>query len=257
VIVGVFALALLYTVTPITMKRHVLPRQAVAFSGALMTIFLALNGPIDTLADDRLFTAHMAQHLLLALVMPPLLLLGMPAWMLRPLLRQRTVMRLARFVTHPLVAFVLYNGFLAAIHTPPIFEQMVREQGIHIATHLLLMSAGTIMWWPLLSPLPELPRLSYPAQTLYLFLLLIPMTAISAPITLASDILYPWYREGPNPWGLSPLADQMLGGLLMWVGAGLYFMVIFSVLFFHWAQREDRDEPIVSPPFATANVTHR
>jgi hypothetical protein len=67
VIVGIFVLALLYTVTPVTMKRHVLPRQAVAFSGALVTIFFALNGPVDTLADNRLFTAPMAQHLLLAL----------------------------------------------------------------------------------------------------------------------------------------------------------------------------------------------
>jgi len=257
VVVGIFVLALLYVVTPAAMRRYVLPRQAVAFSGALATIFFALNGPVDALADDRLFTAHMAQHLLLALVMPPLLLLGIPAWMLRPLLQRRAVMRLARFVTYPLVAFVLYNGFLAAIHTPPVFEQMVRDQGIHIATHLLLMITGTIMWWPLLSPLPELPRLPYPAQMLYLFLLLIPMAALSAPITLASDVVYPWYLEGPHPWGLTPLADQVLGGLLMWVGAGLYFMGVFSLMFFRWAQREDRDEPAVGRPFAAAGAAHR
>jgi putative membrane protein len=257
VVVGIFVLALLYAVTPAAMRRYVLPRQAVAFSGALATIFFALNGPVDALADDRLFTAHMAQHLLLALVMPPLLLLGIPAWMLRPLLRHRAVMRLARFVTYPLVAFVLYNGFLAAIHTPPVFEQMVRDQGIHIATHLLLMITGTIMWWPLLSPLPELPRLPYPAQMLYVFLLLIPMAAVSAPITLASDVVYLWYVEGPHPWGLTPLADQVLGGLLMWVGAGLYFMGVFSLMFFRWAQREDRDEPTEGWPFATTGAARR
>jgi putative membrane protein len=257
VVVGVFALALLYVVTAAAMKRYVLPRQAVAFNGALAVILFALNGPVDALADDRLFAAHMVQHLLLALVMPPLLFLGIPAWMLHPLLQHRMVMRCAKFLTHPLVAFVLYNGFLAAIHTPPVFEQMVRYEGIHIATHLLLMITGTIMWWPLLSPLPELPRLTYPAQTLYLFLLLIPMAAISAPITLASDIIYPWYLEGPHPWGLTPLADQMLGGLLMWVGAGLYFMGIFSLMFFRWAQQEDRDEPIVNRPFIIASADHR
>jgi putative membrane protein len=252
VVVGIFALALLYMGTAAGMARRVPRRQIAAFLGALATIFFSLNGPVDALADDRLFTAHMMQHLLLALVMPPLLLMGIPAWMLRPLLRYRAVMCLARFVTHPLVAFILYNSFLAAIHTPPVFEQMVRDQRIHIATHLLLMLTGTLMWWPLLSLLPDLPRLTYPAQTLYLFLLLIPMAAISAPITLASDVVYPWYVEGPHPWGLTPIADQVLGGLLMWVGAGTYFMGVFSFLFFRWAQRDDRDEPVISPSLITA-----
>ena len=254
VVSGVFALALLYLGVAIAMKRAVLPRQAVAFNSALAILLFSLNGPIDTLADNRLFTAHMAQHLLLSLVMPPLLLLGTPAWMLRPLLHYRVIKLCAKFLTHPLIAFVLYNSFLATIHTPPVFELMVRDDGVHIATHLLLMITGTIMWWPLLSPLPELPRLSYPAQTLYLFLLLIPMAAISAPITLASDVVYPWYLEGLHPWGLTPMADQMLGGLLMWVGTGLYFMGIFSLMFFRWAQREDCDAPVVGIPFVTTGA---
>jgi putative membrane protein len=149
----------------------------------------------------------------------------------------------AAWVTQPLVAFVVYNGFLAVLHTPPVFECMVRDETVHIAMHIGLMVTGTIMWWPLLSPLPEMPRLTYPAQTLYLFLLLIPMAAVSAPITLATTVIYPWYLEGPHPWGVTPLSDQMLGGLLMWVGAGLYFMCVFSVMFFRWAQRDDRDAP--------------
>jgi len=253
--VGVLVLALIYAAMVFLGRpRRVRPLQVAAFVGALATIFFALNGPVDALADDRLFTAHMLQHLLLALVMPPLLLLGTPEWMLRPVLRRRELRGLATFVTYPVVAFALYNGFLAAIHTPPIFEQMVRDENTHIAMHLLLMITGTIMWWPLLSPLPELPRLTYPAQTLYLFLLLIPMAAVSAPITLASQVIYPWYLEGPHPGGLTPLADQVLGGLLMWVGAGLYFMCVFSMMFFRWAQREDRDEPVVGRPLAAVGA---
>ncbi|MBP1686521.1 MAG: hypothetical protein H6Q33_2664 [Deltaproteobacteria bacterium] len=119
-----------------------------------------------------------------------------------------------------------------------------------VALLLLLMITGTIMWWRLLSALPELPRLTYPAQTLYLFLLLIPMAAVSAPITLALQVIYPWYLEGPHPGGLTPLADQVLGGLLMWVGAGLYFMCVFSMRFFRWTQREDRDVPVAGRPLA-------
>jgi len=243
VLIGVAVMATLYGLAAFAARRSVGARQVAAFAAALATILLALDGPVDALADDRLFTAHMLQHLLLALVMPPLLLLGAPDWMVRPFLRPRAVRRLLSWVTQPLVAFVLYNGFLAVLHTPPVFERMVRDDSVHIAMHIGLMLSGTIMWWPLLSPVPEMPRLTYPAQTLYLFLLLIPMAAVSAPITLATDVIYPWYLEGPHPWGLTPLSDQVLGGLLMWVGAGLYFMTVFSLMFFRWAQREDRDEP--------------
>src|SRR5262249_34934205 len=159
---------------------------------------------------------------LLTQVMPPLLLLALPIWMVRPLLCRRGVEPVARRLTNPLVAFALYNGLLITIHVPAVFDRMVRDEPTHIAVHLALMAAGVLVWWPLLSPLPELPRLTYPGQMLYLFLLLIPMAAVSAPIALGPEVIYPWYSEGRHPWGLSPLADQQLGGLLMWVGAGLY-----------------------------------
>jgi putative membrane protein len=242
VIAGVVAIGLLYAAAALWMRRRVSAREAVSLAAALATILFAL-GPVDAIAEQRLFTAHMFQHVLLTLVMPPLLLLGLPPWMLRPALRWPAVRGAARFLTHPVVAFVLYNGVLAAVHTPPVFERMVSDESVHHAIHFAMMATGVLMWWPLLSPLPELPRLSYPAQTLYLFLLLIPMAAISAPITLASEVIYPWYRGGPHPWGLTPLADQVLGGLLMWIGTGLYFMAVFTAMFFRWAQRDDRDEP--------------
>jgi len=139
------------------------------------------------------------------------------------------------------------------IHVPTVFERMVRDEGTHIALHLLLMAAGILTWWPLLSPLPELPRLTYPGQMLYLFMMLIPMAAVSAPITLAPTVIYPWYAEEPHPLGLTALADQELGGLLMWVGAGLYLMCVFSLIFFRWARREDRDEPVVGRPVARSS----
>ena len=166
VIIGVLALGALYVVTGWGMGRRVVPRQAAAFAGGLVTILVALNGPVDGLADARLFSAHMAQHLLLAQVMPPLLLLGLPDWMLRPLVHLPAVRPLARRLTHPLVAFILYNALLIVIHVPAVFELMVRDEGAHIALHLLLMAAGILTWWPLLSPLPELPRLTYPGQML-------------------------------------------------------------------------------------------
>jgi putative membrane protein len=250
VIVGILLLGTGYAVAARRLRKRPLPRQWAAFCGALVTILAALDGPVDALADARLFSAHMAQHLLLTLVMPPLLLLGLPAWMLRPALRVPGVAAVARRLTNPLVAFAVYNALLIAIHLPVVFDRMVRDEPTHIALHLALMATGVLVWWPLLSPLPELPRLAYPGQMLYLFLLLIPMAAVSAPIALGTTVIYPWYAEGPHPAHLSALADQQLGGLLMWVGAGLYLMAVFSAIFFRWARRDDRDEPSVGRPVA-------
>jgi putative membrane protein len=216
--------------------------QVGAFSGAMFLIWFAL-GPLDALADRHFFTMHMLEHSVLTFGIPPLLLLGVPDWMLRPWVLSRWLRPLARFFTNPLIAFSLVNVLLAVVHVPSVFDLMIRDQPVHIAVHLLFMITGTLMWWPLLSPTPELPRMSYPAQIFYLFVLLIPMAAVAAPITLASNLVFKFYREGPNPWGLTPLADQVCGGILMWVGDGFYVMLVFSWIFFQWASRDDRDEP--------------
>ena len=251
VLVGVAALAVLHWAAG---RRTVAPTpgERLAFAGALATLLIALDGPVDRLADARLFAAHMLQHLLLAMVMPPLLLLGLPAGMLRPVLRWPAVRIAARRLTQPAVAFGLFSAVLIALHVPPVLERMVRDPALHIALHLALMVVGTVFWWPLASPLPELPRLSYPGQMLYLFLLLAPMAAVAAPITLSPSIVYPWYAEGPRPWHVTAHADQVLGGLLMWVGGGLYLLAVVSAIFFRWAQHEDRDHPVVGPAPAPA-----
>jgi len=92
------------------------------------------------------------------------------------------------------------------------------------------------MWWPVLSPMAEFPRLSYPAQMLYLFLMTIPMSIVSVSIVYTDGILYPAYASAPRVWGLSPMDDQMLGGLIMWIPGGLYFFGVISVIFFKWQQ---------------------
>jgi putative membrane protein len=247
VVLGLAGLAVAYAAVARRTRAPVEATDWLAFGGALATLYVAL-GPVDAVADARCFTAHMLQHLLLALVVPPLLLLGVPPEALRPALRVRGVRALARRLTNPLVAFGLYNALLIAVHVPVVFDRMVRDQPVHVALHLALLATGTIAWWPMTSRLPELPRLSYPGQLLYLFALMIPMAAVSAPITYAPAVLYPWYLEGPHPLGLAPRADQVLGGLLMWIGAGFYVLCIMSAIFFRWARFEDRDAPAVGRP---------
>jgi putative membrane protein len=214
------------------------PSQRAAFYSALLILFLALNGWIHDLSDSFLFSAHMVQHLLLALAVAPLMIMGTPGWMLRPLLDVPRLRSTARWLTGPRQAFAIFNIVVAGWHLPPLYNTAMAHHGVHIVQHLMFLAASVIMWWPVLSPLPELPRLSYPAQMLYLFLMTIPMSIVSVAIAYADQLLYPAYSTAPRIWGLTPMADQMLGGLIMWIPGGLYFFVIISVIFFRWQQKD-------------------
>ena len=156
--------------------------QVLSFMTGVGVMLFALAGPIHELSDNYLFSAHMVQHSLLTLVVPPLLLLGTPGWLLRPLVSNGAVLRAGRIITKPLIAFLIFNVVLNVWHFPVFYEGALREHPVHILEHLLFMSAAVIVWWPILSPLPELPRIPYPAQILYLVALVhLPNTAVCGP----------------------------------------------------------------------------
>ena len=217
------------------------PRWKVAsFVAALLVLLAALNGPVHDLSDYYLFSVHMAQHLLLTLLFPPLLILGLPGWLLEPLLRPPAVRRAARILTHPVVAAVVFTVTIAVWHLSQYYELMMRNHEVHIVTHLMFMATATLLWWPVMSPVPDvLPRLSYGLGMLYLFLVGIPMQIVAALITLSDGVLYPWYVAAPRTWGLSPQDDQQLGGLLMWVPGTLWMFLAIGVLFFIWAKESE------------------
>jgi len=245
--IGCALLAALYCFACWITGRRPTRRQAAWFALALGTILYA-HTVVDEFADDRIFFMHMLQHLLQTLVIPPMLLLGTPDWMLRPWVVSRAVRPFARFFTNPLMAFLVFSAVFVSAHFPAVFDLMCRDENFHIFLHLCFMVSGVLLWWPILSPLPELPRLSYPAQIMYLFLLMIPMTAVAAPITLANQVIYPWYLDGPHGWGIKPMDDQVLGGLLMWIGQATYLMGVFTAIFYKWSRREDQDVPEAAEP---------
>jgi len=238
-VVGLAALAAIY----LWRASHANPEQTLSgarklsFFAALFVIFASLNGPLHDLSDDYLFSAHMVQHLLLTLAMPPLLIAGIPGWMLRPLLRNRAVSAIARRITKPIVCFSIFNIVIAAWHVPALYNLAMANHNVHIFEHLMFMAAAVLMWWPLMSPLPELPRLAYPGQMLYCFLMSVPMSIVAVYITMADQVLYPAYASAPRISPLSPMDDQMLGGLIMWVPGGLIFALIMTVVFFKWSAR--------------------
>jgi putative membrane protein len=215
--------------------------QRASFHTALALIFFSLNGWLHDLSDTYLFSAHMVQHLVLTLVAPPLLIMGTPGWMLRPALAWRGVGPLARWATGAPIAFLLFNVVIVAWHLPPMYGAAMAHHEVHIVQHLCFMVTSVLMWWPVLSPLPELPRLSYPMQMLYLFLMTIPMSIVAISIGYADHILYPAYASAPRVWGISPLEDQLIGALIMWIPGGLFFFAIISVVFFRWQQEGGED----------------
>ena len=216
------------------------PRK-LSFFAALFVIFASLNGPLHDLSDNYLFSGHMVQHLLLTMLMPPLLIAGIPGWMLRPLLRNKPINAIAKRLTRPVACFLIFNIVIAGWHVPALYNAAMDNHNIHILEHLMFMAAAVLMWWPLTSQLPELPRLAYPGQMLYCFLMTIPMSVVAVYITMADSVLYPFYSAAPRIMKLSPMDDQLLGGLIMWIPGGILFMIIMSVVFFKWAARGGDD----------------
>ncbi len=213
-------------------------RQIALFLSGAFIIFIALASPLDEIGDHYLFSAHMVQHLLLTLVAPPLLLLGTPAWLLRPLTAWRLIAGVGRALTRPIAAFLLFNVVFGAYHVPALYDLALQNDTVHIFIHLLLMATASVAWMPILSPLEELPRLAYPAQILYLFFQAIPPTLLGALITFSEAALYPTYLNAPRIFGISAIEDQQIAGIIMWIPGSVVYLLALTIVFFQWFGRE-------------------
>lgn len=213
-----------------------------AFVAGLLLLLVSVNGPIHDLSDDYLFSAHMLQHLLLTMAFPPLIIFAIPGWLLEPLVRPRWVQRLGRFVAHPIMAGLIFTVVLSAWHLVPVYDLMMQDHDVHIIAHLLFIIAAFIMWWPVMSPLKEVPRLPHGLAMLYLFLVSVPMQIPAALITMSDTPLYRWYVQAPRTFGLTPLEDQRIGGLLMWIPGNLWLFGAIAVLFFLWNREQERED---------------
>jgi putative membrane protein len=196
----------------------------------------------------------MTQHLLFSLVAPPLLIAGMPPWLLRRLLHPAAVSRVFRFLTRPLVALLLFNGVLLFTHWPAVVAASVGSEWIHFGLHVALVGSALVMWWPVMSPLPELPPLSAPGQMIYLFLQSLTPTIPASFLTFGDHLLYPVYGTFPRIWGIDALTDQLLAGLIMKLIGGLILWGFIAVIFFRWHAQERAQDGW--DPTALAGVAH-
>lgn len=214
------------------------------FALGVLALWIGADWPIHDLSEGFLFSVHTLQHMLFTFVAPPLLLLGCPDWLARRLLRPAWVMAFMRRATKPLPAAVAFNGFLVFSHWPAFVDATLRGQLLHFSAHLILVMLAVLMWWPVLSPMPELPRISSPAQMLYLFGQTIVPTVPASFLTFGKSAFYRFYAEAPRLFaGFSAVMDQNVAGLIMKVGGGLLLWGIIAYLFFRWAAREESGSP--------------
>jgi putative membrane protein len=217
-------------------------RRKAFFLIGMGVLFVGADWPVHDLAERYLYSMHMTQHMLFSLVAPPLLIAGIPAWLMRDLLGLRPVARAFRFVTRPLVALLVFNGVLLFTHWPEVVNASVQSEWIHFGLHVVLVASALAMWWPVMSPLPELPPLSAPGQMLYLFLQSLAPTIPASFLTFGDHLLYPVYATFPRIWGIGALTDQMLSGLIMKLIGGAILWGFIAAIFFRWYEQERRQD---------------
>lgn len=264
VVLGVFALiaAYLWVTRPRNGDAAGQPREPVsggqraAFLMGALVVLIALSPPLDDWADWYLLSAHMTQHLLLTFAAVPLLMLGMPGWLVRQLLSPRPLHRSLYALTRPVMAFAVSSVLVVGWHLPIAYDAALHLEAVHILQHLSFMLAALLAWWPVIGPMPDWPQLAPPVKCLYLFAESLPGAATGAFITMAATGLYSPYSDSPRLWGISLATDQQVAGLLMWVFTGMLYLAVITGIFLRWASREDAKEGTTRTPRAPAPASH-
>jgi putative membrane protein len=214
--------------------------QVTCFSLGLAAMWIVSDWPIHDIAERYNYSIHMVQHLVFSMVAAPLLLLGTPAWLLRWLLGPPWLFRTVRWLARFLPALIVFNVVLVVTHWPWMVNQSLTSGWVHFALHVVLFASSLVVWLPVVSPLPEIPRLQPVLRMLYLFAWSVVPTVPASFLTFGSAPLYKFYEHVPHLFGLTTLQDQQLAGLIMKIGAGLLLWLVIAVVFFRWAAEEDR-----------------
>ena len=225
----------------------------VSFYAGLVTFAIALLGPLDVY-NDELFSLHMAQHIVLIQVTAPLLLLGRPVQLalkalpprrsgaiLRPIARQfKSFPALHSLI--PLAAILIFNGTIVAWHFPEMYVAALESDFVHWIMHFSFFWAGLLFWWGIIAPVPRNPRLQTVWALIAIFVTMVVGKLLGGILTLSDNVIYPFYADVERPWGLSALVDQQIAGLIMMVGGGLYFGILFFVILARWLLETEKQQ---------------
>jgi len=208
-----------------------------SFLAGTALLWIAIASPMDTFADT-LLSIHMVEHLLLMCAIPPLLLYALPFVpllrgvprslrrpLLTPLLRQRWLRRVGQLLVKPRVAFLTMNVGYLLWHIPALYDLALENEAWHAIEHLCFLMPSLLFWYTILWPWPARPHQRPWSAIFYLLASDVLMTILCAFLTFCDRPIYHYYVAHPNPFGITPLNDQVLGAVIMWVLGSFAFLV--------------------------------
>ena len=230
--------------------------QAWKFYLSLVVFYLAVGSPLDQIGERFLLTAHMVQHQLIIYAAAALFLLGLPAWLVRPVTGRASLRHLLQFLTHPAICVLVYTLTLSIWHHPALYDWALQNRPVHIAEHVMFFGAALFYWWPALSPATELPPLRPGPQMLYQIAVVIAMTPLFIYLAFTDNVLYPTYEFAPRLIGrLDPADDQMMAAAVMKIGGMLMAFLVFVDAFMRWHRAGETISPASKPvPFPVPRV---
>ncbi len=143
-------------------------------------------------------------------------------------------------ISFPLIGWVLFAAVNWGWHFSSLYDQALENDALHYLQHFTFLAAALLFWWPVIGADPSRWRLPYPVRLFYLFLAMPQNSFLGVAIRSASTVLYPHYLTNVRSWGPTPLADQNLGGVLMWVGGDIVFLIAMALVVSAWVRQEDR-----------------
>jgi putative membrane protein len=215
--------------------------QKLLFLSGLFVLYAAMGSPLHIVGHDMLFSAHMLEQSLVYMVAPPLLLIGIPSWLLRPVWEYSKFIKVRKLMFHPLTATLSFNVLFSFYHVPMIFDKLTSNVILHTVAHIVLFIAALQMWWVITTPLRDENPLSELRKMGFVIangILLYPACAL---IIFADTQLYLTYRDVPQLFSfLPPMHDQQLGGVAMKLVQEGVFIVTLGVLFYQWYKKENK-----------------
>ena len=216
--------------------------------GGLILLWISLDWPVGALGGGYLASMHMVQYILLALVVPPLLVAGMPPATRAAIVRRPRLAALIHALTHPFAVVVLFILTFLVTHAPPVTDALMVTQLGSLVLDLGWLVTGILFWWPLVGTPPGRRPLPAPARIACLIAGAVPHTPLGMWLILSSYPLYATFELAPRVYGFDARADQQLAGGIMLLAGGLFVLGMLSAIFLRWqGTGEERERPLHVP----------